>query len=307
MKRKLRIGIRLPGLGTFDISRSGNVQGDELVARGWQKYLLRHEQVESVFLYRGQEAISQTLDVLIHFNPYLDIHTKVKNILYLQNAFSEEHHPLGTLGVFNAVKDRFDGYLFTSQKLMTACDSGEVVPFATDPEFFFPQRTSQYQHPVSFVGNSFRGPIVNQRYFVTALPFGLVIYGNNTWTLPLSTVCRGKLPMPDLPKLYSSSLINLNAHILEHIKWDTVNLRIYDILACEGFIISDYVDSIPATFGDSVICTKGDEDEWAKLVYYLSDSEQRYRRSKEGRKIVLSEHTYENRVRTVVRYLEEVI
>ena len=86
------------------------------------------------------------------------------------------------------------------------------------------------------------------------------------WSPPLAQVCHGKLPMPDLPKVYSSVAINLNAHVREHKKWDTINLRVYDALACGGFVLSDELPSLLDTFGDAVVCTRGDEDEWAKLV-----------------------------------------
>jgi spore maturation protein CgeB len=306
MRRKWKIGLRLFHINTLDVSKPGNVHGDEVVARGWEKYLLRRDDVESVYVYGASGAIAEELDVLIHFNPFLELHPKVKNILYLQNAFAKEKYPGGTSGVFQEVKSKFDGYLFTSQKLMEVCANGAVVPFATDPEYFYPQPSEVYQHPVSFVGNDIRGPIVNLRYFVPAIPFGLTIYGN-LWSEPLSQVWKGKLPMPDLPKLYTSSLINLNAHILEHIELDTINLRIYDILACGGFILSDYVESISSMFGDAVVCTEGYEDEWAKLVRYLADPEERQRRSQEGRKIVLNDHTYRNRVETLINYLQQVL
>lgn len=306
MKHKLKIGLRLFNLNTLDASKPGNIHGDELVARSWEKYLNRREDVESVHLYGPSEAIAEEIDVLIHFNPYLDLHPKVKNILYLQNAFSKQTYPGGTIGVFKKTKSRFDGYIFTSEKLMQACASGAVVPFATDPDFFYPQPSDDYQHPVSFVGNDIRGPVVNLRYFEPALPFGLVIYGN-LWSGSLSQVWRGKLPMPDLPKLYSSSFINLNAHIEEHIELDTINLRIYDILACGGFIISDPIDAIASNFGDNVVLTQGYEDEWAKLVHYLADPDRRRRRSQEGQAIVLSNHTYTNRVNSLMAYLKEVL
>jgi len=307
VKRKLKIGLRLLSIESLDVNKPGNVQGDELVGRSWQKYLARREEVESAYLYGAYGAITDNLDVLIHFNPFLDPQPNAKNILYLQNAFPPEHYPDGTAGVFHQVKARFDGYMFTSKKLMEACAPGAVVPFATDPEFFFPQPTERYQHPISFVGNDIRGPLVNQRYFVPALPFGLVIYGNRTWAPPLAAACRGKLPMPDLPKLYSSSLVNLNAHIGEHIDWDSINLRIYDILACEGFVLSDYSASLAELFGEALVTTRGDEDEWAKLVRYLADPQERHRRSREGRRIVLSNHTYANRVETVMAYLREIL
>jgi spore maturation protein CgeB len=305
-KPKLKIGLRLLSINSLDVQKPGNVQGDEQVGRSWQKYLTKCEEVESVHLYGRHGPITDNIDVLIHFNPYLDIEPNTKNILYLQNAFPKEHFPGGTVGVFNQVRTNFDGYIFTSQKLMEACKPGAFVPFATDPEFFFPQASESYNHPVCFVGNDIRGPVINFRYFLPALKFGLVIYGNG-WSAPLADACCGKLPMPELPKVYSSVQINLNAHIREHGNWDTINMRVYDCLACGGFVLSDELDSLSAIFGDAVVCTKGDEDGWAKLVRYLGDAQEREKRSREGRKMVLSNHTYTQRMRTVIRYLKEIV
>jgi spore maturation protein CgeB len=306
VKRKLRIGLRLLSIESLDVNKPGNVQGDEFVGRSWQKYLARHEGVESVHLYGPHGPITDNIDVLIHFNPFLDFEPNAKNFLYLQNAFPKEHYPGGTVGVFNQVKTKFDGYIFTSQKLMEACTPGAVVPFATDPELFFPQSSESYNHSVCFVGNDIRGPVINFRYFVPALEFGLVIYGN-VWSPPLAQACRGKLPMPELPKVYSAVAINLNAHISEHANWDTINMRVYDSLACGGFVLSDELASLSATFGDAVVSTQGDEDEWAKLVRYLADPRDRQKRSEEGRKIVLSNHTYTHRMEIVARYLKEIV
>jgi spore maturation protein CgeB len=88
---------------------------------------------------------------------------------------------------------------------------------------------------------------------------------------------------------------------------DTINLRIYDILACGGFIISDHVDSLENTFGDVVVITDGYEDEWAEIAYYLSNPEIRKKKAQEGRKLVLSHHSYEHRMETVVKYLKEIL
>lgn len=304
--RKLRIGIRLFGIDTFDPAKPGNIQGDELVARGWKKYLERHEAVEVVHLYGARGAIAEPLDALIHFHPELELQPGTKNLLYLQNAFPKEHYPGGTAGVFSRVKDRFDGFFFPSEKLMRACAPGGVVPFCTDPEMFFPQPEEVYQVPVSFVGNDIRGPVVNRRYLVPAMPFGLVVYGNN-WSPPLSEVSRGKLPMPDLPKLYSGSRVNLNAHLLEHVEWETINLRIFDILACGGFIVSDHFKALSDTFGDALVYTSGNEDLWAKLVHFLNDPAERARRAQEGRRLVLGGHTYQQRMQDVVTHLREIL
>jgi spore maturation protein CgeB len=306
LKRGLRIGLRLPAIGTLSTSGGSNMQGDEQVARAWQKYLTRCESVESVALYGAKSSIQDPLDVLVHFNPFLEIQENTKNVLYLQNAFPESVYKDGVLGVFRQAQSRFSGFLFTSRNLMKACADGAVVPFATDPEVFFPQSIETYRVPVAFVGNDIRGATINHRYFFPAVSLGLVIYGNH-WAPPLDKLCRGKLSMEDLPKLYSSALINLNAHLQDHVRWGTVNLRIFDILACEGFIISDYTDALQEEFGDSVVCSDGYEDLWAKIVRYTADPEERRRRSVAGRKLVLSNHTYASRVRDLLSYLEALI
>jgi spore maturation protein CgeB len=308
VKSKLRIGIQLRSTRTFDIQKPGNVQGDEQVALSWQKYLQRRADVELVSVYGPNDRPRDDLDVVIHFYPMLDLHPSAKNFFYLQNVFPEEHYPGagGTVGVFRQAQSRYDGYIFTSETLMRACAPGAVIPFATDPETFLPMPSKEYAHRVCFVGNNIRGIAVNQRYLAPAVPFGLVIYGNS-WVAPLADVCRGKLPMEDLPKVYSSALIHLNCHIEEHVVHDTVNLRVYDILACGGFLISDRVKSLTEIFGESAALTEGDEDLWAKLVRYLADPEERKRRAAIGRKIVLSDHTYKQRIEKLMGYLRETL
>lgn len=306
MRTKLRIGIKLWRIGTLEKKWIGNVNGDEQVARYWRKYLLRSNEVDYVFLYGPADQPHDSLHVIIHFNPFLEPQPGVRNVLYLQNAFPRENFPGGTIGVFEAVQSRFEGYIFTSQALMAACRPGAVIPFATDPEVFFPQKSELYSHPVCFVGNDIRGPAVNHRYLIPALPFGLVIYGN-TWAPPLSTAVRGKLPDLDLPKVYTSAAINLNAHIAEHVEWDTINLRVYDALACGGFVLSDYVPSLAGAFGEAVVATKGDEDLWAKLIRYSIDQVGRQKRVEIGRKIVLNDHTYQKRMHTLISYLRALL
>jgi spore maturation protein CgeB len=157
---------------------------------------------------------------------------------------------------------------------------------------------------VTFVGNNIRGERCNQRYLVPALPFGLAIYGNNAWQAPLVAACRGKVPMEELPALYAASAVNLNAHIPDHVAFDTLNQRLYDILACGGFVISDRIDALESVFEDAVLTTDGDDDLWAKLVCSLADGDDRRRRAAKGRRLVLDRHTYAHRSAAVVEFLQ---
>jgi xylose isomerase len=58
MSSKLRIGIRLWHTDSLE-GKKGNVMGDELIARSWQKYMLRDERVESVSLYPGRGRVEE--------------------------------------------------------------------------------------------------------------------------------------------------------------------------------------------------------------------------------------------------------
>ncbi len=307
MALRLRIVLRLAAIGTLDVRRPGNVQGDEAVARAWQKYLSRRDDVEWVRLVGPDDRIEGECHVVVHFNPFLPLHAGAANVLYLQNAYPPELHPGGTAGVFERTRSRFRGFIFTSTRLKAACCDGAVIPFAADPEELYPIPDDRYRHPVAFVGNDIRGPEVNLRYLIPALPFGLVIYGNPAWVPPLAVCCRGKVPQSDLPRVFSSSQVNLNAHIPEHVRYDTVNLRVFEVLASGGFLVSDEIPTLRDEFADAVVCTSGYEDLWARLVCWLADGEKRSRLATEGRRLILARHTYAHRVGTLVEYLDQVL
>lgn len=304
---KPNIGIRLREIGSLDINFKGFMNGDELVARSWAKYLLQRDDVGRVELYGKTGPVAPDLNVIIHFHPETELVQTAKNILYLQNAFRKDSHEGGSTGVFRQCAHNYSGFLFTSAELMSACvTDGAVIPFATDPQMFYPQPAGKYPFKASFVGNNIRSEDVTLRYLAEALPFGLVIYGSNWGYQPFCQAWRGKLPMEDLAILYSDSCINLNCHLTEHVEMNLINLRIYDILACGGFVLSDRVQSIEATFGDAVAITDGYCDLWAALAEFADNPAERKRRALVGRHIVLSNHTYKQRVAELMRYLQQL-
>lgn len=304
---QLNIGIRLREIGSLDINFKGFMNGDELVARCWAGYLMQRDDVGRVDLYGKEGEVALDLDVMIHFHPETELLTTAKNILYLQNAFRKDEHEGGSAGVFRQCAHNYAGFLFTSAELMTACSAdGAVIPFATDPLMFYPQPAGKYPFPASFVGNNIRSEEVTLRYLSEALPFGLVIYGSNWGYQPFHSAWRGKLPMEDLAILYSDSCINLNCHLTEHVEMNLINLRIYDILACGGFVLSDKVPAIEETFGDAVAVTDGYCDLWAALAEFSANPAERKRRALAGRHIVLSNHTYKQRAAELMRYLHQL-
>lgn len=296
MANKLRIGIQLAWLND---GKHANYIGDAGVADAWAKWLSRREDVYGVQIF-GRESVKLHFkyNVLINFHPGLLIHPMAKNILYSQNAWSEEQHLGGTVGVFNAVKDRYQGYLFPSEKLRQLCGGeGAVVPFATDETIMTHQIDERYRYKCCFVGNCIRPPEVNAKL----LPFierGLVIHGG-PWVSPYDHVHRGRISNEDLPKCYSGSRVQLNLTLPEHAANGVTNARIYDILACGGIVLSD----IPV------------EGELGKFVWSLDDFDQEcfdqyeYRTvyREQAREAILAGHTFGHRMESLMSYLRDIV
>lgn len=309
----MRICLAVPKLGSIDINNPGNVQGDEMIARAWAKYLPDHE----VILSQGPNS---DCDIIIHFNPHLGKVPGKKNILYLQNAYEPENYEGGTVGIFSRDGVGYDGYLFTSEKLRSNCVTAtigrdgfeklftnDVIPFAVDEELFYKRDVDpRYAHQVCFVGNNLRGREKDAQYMVPIRDH-LVLYGNPDSVNPELVKChRGKLPIGDEPVLYSSSSICLNVHIAEHAVHDTVNFRVYTALACGGFIISDIIPTLEKEFTEAVFLTPGGSKLADAVQHFLCNPSATESFRKTGKDMVLSQHTFRHRMQVLSGFLDNL-
>lgn len=302
----MRIALTVPSLSSLDLNAAGNVQGDEIIARAWCKEIAGRGH-DCVLFQAG--AGRGTVDVAIHFSVFSTPWPGTKNVLYMQNAFPPEAWPGGTIGQFRLVADRYDAFLFTSARLRDNCNITDrptaVAPFAVDLEDYrpVPALVNNCQRVV-FVGNNIRGRVINQRYLEPAIGYGLVIYGNaDGWDDPLRHCCRGKITTAAEAAVYSAADICLNCHINEHIVHDTVNFRVYCILACGGFIISDRTATLERDFKDAVIFTDGDSDLAAKLDHFLTNQAATRQFRAAGQELVRSAHTIKHRIDVVLPFL----
>jgi spore maturation protein CgeB len=293
----MNINILIPSTSSINtINNGANVQGDELVARSWAKYLQKDTRVSNVDI-NGFGIY----DISISFSPLVNQQMTGYKVLYLQNVFPKPAWP-GTIEVYHQIKNNYDSFIFPSEGLMNNCGEGLVCQFAVDPDLFFPKSINDnLSHNLCFVGNNIRDQQTSEKYLLCAKDKGLAIYGNPAgWNSPL---CKGKISIDDEATLYSSSKICLNAHLAEHLDYGSYNFRIFNILACKGFIISDRSKFLETEFNDCMEFTDGNDDLLSKIDYYLNNPEETNKYREYGYNHVLSKHTFKHRMSDLLNWL----
>lgn len=104
----------------------------------------------------------------------------------------------------------------------------------------------------------------------------------------------------EMPKVFRMSKINLNFTI-PNIK-SGIPLRIWDVLGCGGFLLTNYQAEIPYYFkeGEDLVCFDSLEDLCEKVGYYLEHEEERKRIAWNGYREVREKHSYIERIRTIL-------
>ena len=104
----------------------------------------------------------------------------------------------------------------------------------------------------------------------------------------------------EMPKVFRMSKINLNFTI-PNIK-SGIPLRIWDVLGCGGFLLTNYQAEIPYYFkeGEDLVCFDGLEDLCEKVRYYLEHEEERKRIAWNGYHKVREKHSYIERIHTIL-------
>lgn len=104
----------------------------------------------------------------------------------------------------------------------------------------------------------------------------------------------------EMPKVFRMSKINLNFTI-PNIK-SGIPMRIWDVLGCGGFLLTNYQAEIPYYFkeGEDLVCFDGLEDLCEKVGYYLEHEEERKRIAWNGYHKVREKHSYIERIHTIL-------
>ncbi len=109
--------------------------------------------------------------------------------------------------------------------------------------------------------------------------------------------CRGGVTTHyEMPKVFHYSKINLN--ITMHSIQSGLSQRVWDVLGCGGFLLSNYQSEIPEyfTIGRDLDCFENIDELKEKIAFYLSHEDIRKEIAHNGLEKVQANHTYIHRV-----------
>lgn len=105
----------------------------------------------------------------------------------------------------------------------------------------------------------------------------------------------------EMPVIFHNSKINLN--ITSKSIRSGIPLRLFDILGCGGFALTNYQPELPVLFtlGEDLICYENMDDLLNKTDYYLRHDAERRELAENGYRKVQERHTYPIRLEEMLR------
>lgn len=218
-------------------------------------------------------------------------------------------------------------------------------PFSVDTDIYHPvEYDKKFDYEIAYVGSNIKGTKNNKKYLEPALKFKLGLFGNwntilqktissarilknkknfdgyalamlyrtycinrrNSLNARLYKTSKGKISQENMIKLLSSSKIMLNVTLPGNKKFDIINYRILEALACKGFVITDYTPSIKKHLKGCVVISKGGKDLENKIKYYLKHPEKRQEIAQRGYEYVQKYYTSKQRASELYEIIKEV-
>lgn len=176
----------------------------------------------------------------------------------------------------------------------------------TDSELFYPSYSKKYDYDLLFVGSSRKilRPIIKD---LLSTKYDFAVYGGMWEHLIDEKYIKGTfIENNKLNKAYSSSKILFNDHWEDMRQKNFISNRIFDMLACEAFIISDNMPAANTLLKDTIV-TYTSPTELKKIIsYYLQYPEERRKKATKGRKLVINNHTFKHRINQIITTINNI-
>lgn len=197
-----------------------------------------------------------------------------------------------------------------------------TILLAADKDLHFPEYSEKFKADISYIGTYLpeKREFIKQQVFPLRDRYDVKLYGQD-WTLHdrmmgfsqkvgqyfnlpyLRSFQKPKLELEDERRIYASSLVSINIHEGYQRRFGgDCNERTFKIPACGGFEITDDVTCISKYFeeGKEIVIAKDKDDWFQKIEYYIKNPEKRLPIIEAGKKRVLADHTYHNRVEQMI-------
>lgn len=192
--------------------------------------------------------------------------------------------------------------------------NSEYLKLAFEPEILNHLQKKENQYSITFVG-SFAN--VHQKFVPVfeevARNFGekFLIWGygiENTKSEILKKHYQGEAFGLEMYNILYNSKIVLNRHGEVSISQNYANnMRLYEATGVGTFLITDYKDNLNELFqiGEEVEVYRDADELVSKISFYLENDEKRKKIAEAGQKRTLNEHTYENRMKELLKIIEK--
>ena len=140
-------------------------------------------------------------------------------------------------------------------------------------------------------------------YIASLGKYGMHVWGDEGW-LPVEQYGSNHMGAAghhhEVTKIYNGAAINVDIGRLYQL--DIVTMRVFDVLACGGFLIAEYSDELADLFelGHDLESYKTIEELEDKVRYYLDEPEKRLDIARNGLAKVRACHTFDHRVRQII-------
>jgi spore maturation protein CgeB len=200
---------------------------------------------------------------------------------------------------------------------LAGIEGAQWLPVACDPNVHKPvglsrEEKSHYGNDVVFVGSYYPN---RAELFERLLDFDLGIWGPGWEKLDQRSKLRGCIKAAHTTpskwsKIYSASKIVLATHYQDPTNRFPVyqaSPRIFEALACGAFVMSDNQRDVFSLFKDGEHLVRFDDAEELieKITYYLARPLEREEIACQGRREVLSKHTYVNRIQKLLSIISQ--
>jgi len=251
-----------------------------------------------------------------HYDSVINTITKAddrfkSDISFVGSLYSEKspynkatHLPPYLKGYLDAVSNaqlKVYGYNFLPEVLTqeTVDEYKHFEDFYTFPENSDKNEIAYLAHGIL----GYRVAELERKQLLNALAehFNVDLYtASDTSALPKVRNCGTAMTLTEMPKIFHLSKINLNFSI-KPIQTG-LPLRIFDIMGCGGFVLTNYQQEIPEYFEiGKDLETFGSEAELiGKVRYYLEHEDERAAIAMNGYKKVCEQHTWLHRVKDML-------